>query len=93
MGPWGVVLLVGGAVVVGLLADYVVDGTVDRDWPASAVAAAIGAYVGSEWLGPLSNWGPIVDGLRVFPALLGAFTIGVIVDAILRRLLRGARRA
>ncbi|HET9016519.1 MAG TPA: hypothetical protein VFN57_13050 [Thermomicrobiaceae bacterium] len=93
MGTWGVILLIGGALAVGLLADRVIDGAVDRDWPLCALAAGIGAYVGSEYLGPLSNWGPAADGLRIVPALLGAFTIGVVIDAVLGRLLHARRSA
>jgi hypothetical protein len=36
------------------------------------IAAAIGGYVASEYLGPASAWGPQYDGMAPLPALIGA---------------------
>ena len=77
-------LLVGGAVVIGGIAQ--VSGTVTNgyQWLVVGLAALVGGYVGSESFAGLSTWGPEFEGLFVLPAIIGAVVVGAVVDAILR---------
>jgi uncharacterized membrane protein YeaQ/YmgE (transglycosylase-associated protein family) len=84
MSIWGGIALLMGALAAGLIADYLVDVAIKRDWILSSLAAAVGAYVGSETLGWLSSWGPSFQGFRLVPGLLGALTIGVAIEGLLR---------
>ena len=93
MGSTGFLLLVAGAVVLGTIAQYSGHAGSRWDWLITAIAAAIGGYVASEWLGGVSTWGPEMDGLFVLPALIGAVIVGGLVEYGVRRLLPGRRQA
>lgn len=84
MGGFAAVLLVVGALVIGILTQFIGDVTVGWEWAATAVAALIGGYLGSEALGSLSTWGIVYDSLYILPALIGGVLFGVVMDAILR---------
>jgi uncharacterized membrane protein YeaQ/YmgE (transglycosylase-associated protein family) len=77
-------LLVLGALLIGVVSQYIGDVTVGFEWVATGVAALIGGYLGSEALGAASAWGPVFDGLYMLPALIGAVVVGFVIDAILR---------
>lgn len=62
MGTTGLILLLAGAPTLGILAQFVGQARSGYDWLISAMAAAVGGFVGSEWLGGVSTWGPDVDG-------------------------------
>jgi uncharacterized membrane protein YeaQ/YmgE (transglycosylase-associated protein family) len=90
MSGWAVLLLVGGAIVIGAIAHLV--GEVRTGWegPIAAVAALVGGYIGSEALGTFSTWGVVFQGLYILPALIGAVVLGVAVDAIVRYATHGS---
>jgi uncharacterized membrane protein YeaQ/YmgE (transglycosylase-associated protein family) len=90
MSGWAVLLLVGGAIVIGAIAHLI--GEVRTGWegPIAAVAALVGGYIGSEALGAFSTWGVVFQGLYVLPALIGAVVLGVAVDAIVRYATHGS---
>jgi hypothetical protein len=80
MGIWGYVILVAGALVIGLIAQFVGKAPTIFDWLITAVAAGVAAWIGSELLGSFSTWGPEFDGLFVLPAAIGGVVIGALVD-------------
>lgn len=84
MGGFAAVLLVVGALVIGILTQFIGDVTVGWEWAATAGAALVGGYLGSEALGTLSTWGIVYDSLYILPALIGGVLFGVAMDAILR---------
>ncbi len=81
MGTAGYATVVVGAVVIGVIAQYALRGRFGYEWLATAIGAGIGGFVASEYLGRLSDWGTDYDGLRIFPALIGAVVVAAIVEA------------
>lgn len=86
MGTAGFILLLVGALVLGLIAQFLGQARFGYDWLITAIGAAIGGFVASEWLGGASTWGPEADGLFVLPALIGAVIVGALVEYAVRRL-------
>lgn len=80
---WGYVMLIVGALAIGLLAEYVVRQQFGYEWLVTAVGAGIGGFIASEYLGGFSDWGPEREGLAFFPAIVGALVVGVIVELIM----------
>jgi uncharacterized membrane protein YeaQ/YmgE (transglycosylase-associated protein family) len=80
----GLAVLAIGAIVLGLVGQWV--GTVQTrfEWVPDAVAAFIGGFIASESLGSLSAWGPEWEGLYIVPALIGAVVVTLVVDAVVR---------
>jgi uncharacterized membrane protein YeaQ/YmgE (transglycosylase-associated protein family) len=81
---WGWVILIVGALVIGLAAQFVPESPTMFDWLITAVAAGIGGFIGSELLGSFSTWGPEIQGLYIFPALIGALVLAAVVDVVER---------
>jgi hypothetical protein len=80
MGIWGYLIIVAGALVIGLIAQFIGKAPTMYDWLVTAFFAGVAAWVASELLGSVSAWGPEVDGLFVLPALIGGVVIGALVD-------------
>ena len=78
------ILLVLGALVVGIAAQVIGDVRAGYEWAITGLAALVGGYIGSESLGTLSTWGPEFQGLYVLPAAIGAIVVGAVADAIVR---------
>ena len=84
VGAWGLETLVIWSVLLGFRS---------RSWarsrPAASgcggAAALVGGWLGSDWLGGATDWGPLVDGLRLGPWLIGAVGLAIAVDFVLRR--------
>lgn len=88
MGPLAIALVVSAGLVIGVGVQALTKPQSHVDWLFVAVAAALGAYAGSEWLtqnvlGGLAT-GPSVDGLLIVPAVLVGLTVGVVADAYVR---------
>jgi uncharacterized membrane protein YeaQ/YmgE (transglycosylase-associated protein family) len=81
----GIIILVVGALVVGFLYRYVGENRGGSAWLITAVGAALGGFVGSEWLGSVSTVGPESGGLFAVPALIGAVLLGGVVEFAVRR--------
>ena len=77
-------LLILGALLIGIVSQYIGDVTVGYEWAVTGAGALIGGYLGSEAFGTASTWGPEFQGLYVLPAIIGALIVGFVVDAILR---------
>ena len=90
MSTLAAVLLVGGAIVIGLSTYIVGDVAVGYEGLITGGAALVGGYLASEALGRLSTWGPVFEGLYVLPAVLGAVVVGGVVDALLRYATHGS---
>jgi uncharacterized membrane protein YeaQ/YmgE (transglycosylase-associated protein family) len=80
----GVALLVVGAVVIGLIGQFLGEVRTRWEWLPDAVAAFIGGFIGSEMLGTASTWGPEWEGVFLAPALIGALIVGFVVDLVVR---------
>ena len=76
--------LIVGAVAIGVILQLIGEVRVGWEWVATAAAALVGGYVGSEALGTVSTFGPAFEGLYVVTAIVGGVVLGAAVDAILR---------
>jgi hypothetical protein len=85
-------VLVGGALLIGVIAQFIGDVKVAYHWAVVALAALVGGWLGSEALGTFSTWGPEFEGLFIAPALLGGLILGTIVDVLLRYSVEGGYR-
>jgi hypothetical protein len=90
MSTYAAILLVLGAILVGVIAHIVGDVRTGWEGPVAAVAAVIGGYLGSEAFGTFSTWGYAFEGLYVLPALIGGVILGVAVDALVRYATEGS---
>jgi uncharacterized membrane protein YeaQ/YmgE (transglycosylase-associated protein family) len=84
MSVFAALLLVLGALLIGVIAQYIGDVRVGWEWAATAFAALVGGYLASEAFGGLSTWGPAIDGFYLVPALIGAVVVGGVVDVLTR---------
>jgi uncharacterized membrane protein YeaQ/YmgE (transglycosylase-associated protein family) len=84
MGFWGIILLLAGAGLIGIIERALHNGRSTNELIATSIAAALGGFVASEWLGALSTWGPQANGLYLFPALIGAIVVSAVVELLFR---------
>ena len=88
LGLGGWILLVAGALLFGVLAQFVGHPKLGYEWLVDGVAAAIGALVASEFIVGWQAFEPVWDGLALVPALAGGLVLGTIV-AVATRFLTG----
>jgi uncharacterized membrane protein YeaQ/YmgE (transglycosylase-associated protein family) len=84
LGLGGWFLLVAGALVFGGIAQFIGEARTGFEWLVDAIAAAIGALIGSEFIIATQAYGPVWDGLALVPALVGGLIVGVIVELATR---------
>ena len=70
------------AAIVGLIADRIVPGTLPYGWVGAIAAGLLGSWVGSTLFG---HFGPVVAGIPIFPALIGAIIVAFIAQFLLKR--------
>lgn len=85
VGVWGLETLVIWSALVGFAASLVGTVRTSYQWLWAGAAALVGGWLGSEWLGGATDWGPVIDGLRLGPWLIGAVGLAIAVDFVLRR--------
>lgn len=84
MDTWGYVILIAGAVVIGLVAQLGLRRLFGYEWVLTAIGAGIGGYIASEYdLAGLGKWGTEVSGLAIFPAIVGALVLAAVIEAVL----------
>lgn len=86
------VLLIAGALLIGVIAQFIGEVKVAFHWAVVALAALVGGWLGSEALGTLSTWGPEFEGLYIVPAILGGLILGTIADVVARYSTEGSYR-
>jgi uncharacterized membrane protein YeaQ/YmgE (transglycosylase-associated protein family) len=84
MGTIGIVVLIAAALVVGAVAQYSLRARWGYEGAFTALAAAVGGFVASEYLGTLSAIGPQYDGLAIIPALVGALVLAALAELAMR---------
>ncbi|RFB40329.1 GlsB/YeaQ/YmgE family stress response membrane protein [Bacillus sp. RC] len=74
-------LIVGG--IIGGLASLITG----RDVPGGIIGNIIAGFIGA-WLGGLilGNWGPVVGGFAIIPAIIGSIILVLIVSFIMRKM-------
>jgi hypothetical protein len=84
------IVLVLGAIAVGVVAQLLGDVTTGWEGVIAGIAAGVGGWLGSEAFGTLSTWGYAFDGLYVLPALVGGVVLGFVIDAMVRYSTQGS---
>jgi uncharacterized membrane protein YeaQ/YmgE (transglycosylase-associated protein family) len=82
LGGWA--LLIVGAVVFGVVAQFVGETRTGYEWLADAIAAGIGALVASEFITAWRTVEPVWDGLALIPALVGGLVVGLAIEVLTR---------
>ena len=84
LGLGGWIVLIGGAVIFGVVAQYIGETRTGFEWLADAIAAGVGALVASEFIIAWQTFAPVYDGLALIPALIGGLVVGIIVEVATR---------
>ena len=80
LGVGGLILLIVGALVFGIVAQFVGETKTGYEWLVDAIGAGIGALVASEFIVAWQTVGPVWDGLAIVPALIGGLVVGIVVE-------------
>lgn len=74
-------LIVGG--IIGWLASLITG----RDVPGGIIGNIIAGFVGA-WLGGLilGDWGPVIGGFAIIPAIIGSIILVLILSFIMRKM-------
>ena len=84
LGIGGWVLLIAGALVFGVVAQFVGETRTGFEWLIDAIGAGIGALVASEFIVAWQTFEPVWDGLAIVPALIGGLVLGIVVEVVTR---------
>jgi uncharacterized membrane protein YeaQ/YmgE (transglycosylase-associated protein family) len=82
LGGWA--LLIVGAVVFGVVAQFVGQSRTGYEWLADSIAAGVGALFASEFITAWRTFEPVWDGLALVPALIGGLVVGLVVEVATR---------
>ncbi len=87
IGAFAVVVIV--ALVLGFLAQMLIQPKTSYEWLIAAFGVGVGAWLASEitwtqWFTGLTNLGPQFDGLLIIPAVIGGLVIGAIFEGVAR---------
>ena len=74
----GLLLLLGVGAVIGHVANQVVPRQIPYGFVGATGAGLLGAWLGTKVLGA---WGPQIAGLRLFPGILGASALAMLIHA------------
>ena len=84
IGIGGWIVLVAGALVVGVVAQLIGDTETNYEWVVTAIAAFLGALVASELVVVWRGFEPVYDGLALVPAVAGGLAVGIVADLVTR---------
>jgi hypothetical protein len=97
MGPFAWIILLVVSAILATAAQYTffrnVRKPTDYDWVYIAGGALLGGFTAHVWYGAAWNIGPVVDGLYLVPALVGAIALGAVVELIYRAFIRPRQNA
>lgn len=89
LGFGGWLVLLAGALLFGVIAQFIGDVRTGFEWLVDFVAAALGAVIASELIISLRTFEPVWDGLALVPALIGGLVLGIVVELATRYLTGG----
>jgi uncharacterized membrane protein YeaQ/YmgE (transglycosylase-associated protein family) len=89
LGLGGLTVLIVGALVFGVIAQYVGETRTGYEWLGDAIAFGIGAVVASELIVVWRTIEPVYDGLALVPALIGGLVLGIVVELVTRYMTGG----
>lgn len=84
LGLAGWFLVIAGAVIFGLIAQYIGETRTGYEWLVDGVAAVLGAVIGSEFIVSMRTFEPVYDGLAIVPAIVGGLVLGIVVEIATR---------
>jgi uncharacterized membrane protein YeaQ/YmgE (transglycosylase-associated protein family) len=84
LGLGGWILLIVGALIFGVVAQFIGETRTGLEWLVDAIAAGIGALVASEFIVALQKTEPVMEGLALVPALIGGLVVGIVVELATR---------
>lgn len=84
LGIGGWVILLAGAFIFGVVAQFVGETRTGYEWLVDGVAAALGAVIASEFIISARTWEPVWDNLAIVPALIGGLAVGLVVEVVTR---------
>lgn len=90
LGLGGGIVLIVGALVFGIAAQFIGETRTGYEWLIDAIAAAIGALVASEFIVAWQAFEPVWDGLALVPALIGGLVAGLVVEVATRYMTGGS---
>ena len=89
LGLGGWLVLLAGALLFGVIAQFVGETHTGYEWLVDGVAAALGAVIASEFIISLRTFQPVWDDLAIVPALIGGVALGLVVELATRYLTGG----
>jgi uncharacterized membrane protein YeaQ/YmgE (transglycosylase-associated protein family) len=89
LGFGGWALLIVGAVIFGVVAQFIGQTRTGFEWVVAGIAAGFGALFASEFIVAWQTFEPVWDGLALVPALLGGLVLGIVVEVATRYLTGG----
>lgn len=84
LGIGGWLILIVGALVFGVAAQFIGETRTGYEWLVDGVAAFLGGVVASEFIVSLRAFEPVWDGLALVPALIGGLAVGLVVEVATR---------
>jgi len=88
IGGWAALLI--GALLFGVVAQFIGETRTGYEWLVDSIGAGLGAIIASEFIIGLRSVEPVFDGLAIVPAVIGGLVLGLIVE-IATRYLTGGR--
>jgi uncharacterized membrane protein YeaQ/YmgE (transglycosylase-associated protein family) len=86
-GAW--LVLIAGALLFGVVAQFVGETRTGYEWLVDGIAAALGAVIASEFIISLRTFEPVWDGLAIVPAVIAGLALGLVVELATRYLTGG----
>ncbi len=82
MSVLGWIIVIVAALALGLAAQLLIKTeTLPYRWVISSIGVFVGAVAASEWLFPTAT--PEIEGIAVWPAIIGGLIVGVVVDLLM----------
>jgi len=89
LGVAGWLVLFAGALLFGVVAQFIGETRTGYEWLVDGIAAALGAVIASEFIISLRTFEPVWDGLAIVPALIGGLALGLVVELATRYMTGG----
>lgn len=89
LGFAGWLVVFAGALLFGVIMQFIGETRTGYEWLVDGIAAAIGAVIASEFIISMRTYEPVFDGLALVPAIVGGLALGVVVELATRYLTGG----
>ena len=89
LGLGGWLVIFAGALLFGVIAQFIGEARTGYEWLVDGIAVVIGAVVASEFIISLRTFEPVWDELALVPALIGGLAVGIVIELATRYLTGG----